>query len=77
MTKPLHCPICKKLVPLDAPEIPFCSERCRTIDLGNWASGEYKISSPIFDPELLDDPDLVAELERAEEQADPPKEWKN
>jgi endogenous inhibitor of DNA gyrase (YacG/DUF329 family) len=36
------------------PEFPFCSERCRTIDLGKWASGAYKVSSPIDDPELLD-----------------------
>jgi len=31
------------------PESPFCSERCRLIDLGKWASGEYVISSPIKD----------------------------
>jgi len=55
MTKPLHCPICKKPVPLDHPEVPFCSERCRTIDLGKWASGDYKIASAIFDPEILDE----------------------
>jgi endogenous inhibitor of DNA gyrase (YacG/DUF329 family) len=33
------------------PEYPFCSERCRTIDLGKWASGGYVISSPLNDPE--------------------------
>ena len=55
MTKPLHCPICKKLVPLDSAEVPFCSERCRTIDLGKWASGDYKISTPIQDPDLLEE----------------------
>jgi len=27
-------------------EFPFCSERCRLIDLGKWASGGYVISSP-------------------------------
>jgi uncharacterized protein len=26
--------------------MPFCSERCRLIDLGNWASESYVISSP-------------------------------
>ena len=55
ITKPLHCPICKKLVPLDSAEVPFCSERCRTIDLGKWASGDYKISTPIQDPDLLEE----------------------
>ena len=29
--------------------------RCRKIDLGKWASGVYKISSPILDPEVLED----------------------
>ena len=31
------------------PEFPFCSERCRTIDLGKWASGAYVIPSPVTD----------------------------
>ena len=53
-TKILKCPICRKEVPLDSPDVPFCSDRCRTIDLGKWASGEYKISSPILDPDVLD-----------------------
>jgi endogenous inhibitor of DNA gyrase (YacG/DUF329 family) len=30
-------------------DFPFCSERCRLIDLGKWASGEYVISSPVRD----------------------------
>lgn len=42
----LRCPICKKLVKRKDPEFPFCSERCRTIDLGKWASGAYVVSSP-------------------------------
>ena len=47
----LRCPTCKKLVLRTDPEFPFCSERCRLIDLGKWASGGYVISSPITDPE--------------------------
>ena len=43
----MKCPICKKVeVELGAPEFPFCSERCRTIDLGNWAMEKYKVSEP-------------------------------
>ena len=30
-------------------EFPFCSDRCRLIDLGKWASGAYVISSPVQD----------------------------
>jgi len=42
----VKCPICKKDVPLDDPNMPFCSDRCRIIDLGNWASEKYVISTP-------------------------------
>ncbi len=41
------CPICRKGVSLDDPFMPFCSERCQLLDLGNWASEKYVISSPI------------------------------
>jgi uncharacterized protein len=49
----LRCPICKKAVKSTDPEFPFCSPRCRTIDLGKWASGGYVISSPVQDVEEL------------------------
>jgi hypothetical protein len=55
MAKTLHCPICRKEVPLDSANVPFCSDRCRLIDLGKWASGDYKINSPIFDEDLLEE----------------------
>ena len=42
----MKCPICKKDVQVGDPEMPFCSERCRLIDLGNWASGKYVIPGP-------------------------------
>ena len=42
----MKCPICQKEVQLDDSYMPFCSDRCRLIDLGNWASEKYVISSP-------------------------------
>lgn len=42
----MKCPICKKEVAPGDPEFPFCGERCRIIDLGNWASEKYVISTP-------------------------------
>lgn len=45
----LKCPICKKVVTSKEAEFPFCSDRCRLIDLGKWASGAYVISSPVQD----------------------------
>jgi endogenous inhibitor of DNA gyrase (YacG/DUF329 family) len=53
--KPLHCPTCKKLVRASDEDFPFCSDRCRRIDLGKWAMGVYKISSPALDPDLLEE----------------------
>ncbi len=44
------CPICK--APTDSAvhaDFPFCSERCRLRDLGNWASEKYVVSDPVFD----------------------------
>jgi uncharacterized protein len=52
----MNCPICKKPVKLTDPEAPFCSERCRVLDLGNWASGKYVISTPAF-PQPDHEPD--------------------
>lgn len=48
------CPICK--APTDSTvraDFPFCSERCRDRDLGNWASEKYVVSDPIFDEEEI------------------------
>lgn len=42
----MKCPICKKEVKLGDPEMPFCSERCRLIDLGMWSAEEYRIPGP-------------------------------
>ncbi len=42
----MKCPICKKEVAKGSPYVPFCSDRCRLIDLGNWASEKYRISTP-------------------------------
>ena len=51
----IRCPICKKEVAEGAPEFPFCSVRCRTTDLGNWAMEKYKISAPAPPKEPDDD----------------------
>ncbi len=53
--KPLRCPTCGALVRLRDEDFPFCSDHCRQIDLGKWATGVYKISSPVLDPEVLED----------------------
>lgn len=46
--KPVPCPRCGTLAPFTArnPWRPFCSERCKLIDLGNWASESYRLPEP-------------------------------
>ena len=38
------CPICRAKVTDESPARPFCSPRCRLIDLGNWLGGRYRIA---------------------------------
>lgn len=56
-----RCPICKK--PTDSEEhkhFPFCSERCRVIDLGNWSSEKYKVNGPAIDESEPENPHAPA-----------------
>jgi endogenous inhibitor of DNA gyrase (YacG/DUF329 family) len=53
-TRSLRCPSCRTLVLRGNESFPFCSDRCRLIDLGKWASGAYVISTPVNDPEQLE-----------------------
>lgn len=40
----ITCPVCKKKTTWEEnPWRPFCSERCKLIDLGKWATGEYRV----------------------------------
>lgn len=57
-TRSYRCPTCRKTVVLaiDAPHRPFCSPRCKLVDLGRWLDEEYRISRPLDpdDPEASD-----------------------
>jgi len=44
-----------------APPLPFCSERCRAADLGNWLDGNYRITTPASEEELDRGPDIDPE----------------
>jgi uncharacterized protein len=66
-----RCPICK--APTDSEkdaEFPFCSERCRIGDLGNWASEKYVVSDPVFDSNELEAENEAAAKKRADEDED-------
>lgn len=51
----MKCPYCKKEIIEskieDLSALPFCSKRCKLIDLGAWASEKYVISEEIKDSE--------------------------
>ncbi len=47
----INCPRCGKEVVRcsaeDAPFFPFCSRRCKLVDLGSWLNEEHRISEPL------------------------------
>jgi uncharacterized protein len=57
MAQTVSCPICGKAVPFDDPNMPFCSDRCRLIDLGNWASEAYVVTAPAGQNEFEEMPE--------------------
>jgi endogenous inhibitor of DNA gyrase (YacG/DUF329 family) len=49
------CPTCRRVLPaeaLTASYRPFCSDRCRTADLGGWLDGAYRIGAPLSEEDL-------------------------
>ena len=60
--KTIRCPICDQAMdnqgPKEWPEWPFCSKRCRLVDLGRWLSGTYRIETPAR-VEDLEDADIA------------------
>lgn len=52
----MKCPICQsEFAPQDTPAMPFCSERCKLIDLGRWLDEGYSLPS-VPDPEADETP---------------------
>lgn len=60
----VRCPICDRLMQgqsrAEWPDFPFCSPRCRTIDLGRWLGERYRIA-----PET--DGEAPAEIDKDED----------
>ena len=51
----VKCPICGRENDLNADPLgPFCTQRCKLIDLGKWLNEEYKISEPLTPDHLAD-----------------------
>ena len=68
-----QCSQCSQVVTCpETPLYPFCSERCRLLDLGAWASGDYRLpGEPLADPQ--DVPGMPAP--ESEEEVDWHENW--
>jgi len=55
----IYCPQCHApmLWSIENPYRPFCSERCKLIDLGQWATGAYRIPQEERDNGKTEDED--------------------
>lgn len=61
----VKCPSCKALGPwFDGKYGPFCSHRCKLVDLGSWFNEEHRISEPLR-------PDHFREYEKLPADTDP------
>lgn len=56
MVKTVTCPQCAAMVPWVEVSTwrPFCSERCKLIDLGDWAAENHRISGETVPADLPD-----------------------
>ena len=50
------CPLCSEPANPGARWFPFCSKRCRTQDLANWATGAYSVPAPAAEADERFDP---------------------
>ncbi len=47
-----QCPICRRYFdPEQSSALPFCSDRCRQIDLGRWLGEKYRIAGEQVSPD--------------------------
>lgn len=65
----MTCPLCKGPTTWEGYAYrPFCSERCKLIDLGRWASGQYRIPGHTFSTTSTDhDPASAASTEPSDQ----------
>lgn len=56
----VHCPTCgKRGAWFDRPQGPFCSQRCKLIDLGKWLGEAHTISEPLRPDHFLNEDGLA------------------
>ncbi len=64
MPKRIKCPRCGNETEFEGnPFRPFCSERCKLVDLGNWVSGVYRVPTRTVDEQEDETPEPPAKPE--------------
>ncbi len=64
MPKRIKCPRCGNETEFEGnPFRPFCSERCKLVDLGNWVSGLYRVPTRTSDEQEDETPEPPAKAE--------------
>lgn len=57
--RPLDCPICAKPLDenaaVDSPVFPFCSVRCKQVDLLRWFDGKYEVVESLDPSRMLEE----------------------
>lgn len=64
------CPACKSEFAAShppPPEFPFCSPRCKMVDLGRWFTGQYSIARPVTDEDLSSLPGAASPADMIQE----------
>ena len=67
MIRPHQCPVCEKAVQQSDDSrglFPFCSDRCRKVDLFRWFDGRYAVVEevdPLVAEYLKEDPDITVQ----------------
>ena len=74
----VRCPICDRAMdghgPKEWPDWPFCSKRCRLVDLGRWLGGAYSIETPAPEEDLEEEAEQAHSPKPAGPSADPHRE---
>ena len=74
----VRCPICDRAMdghgPKEWPDWPFCSKRCRLVDLGRWLDGAYSIEVPAQEEDLEEEAEQAHSPKPAGPSADPHRE---
>ena len=74
----VRCPICDRWMhgqgPKEWPAWPFCSPRCKLIDLGRWLGGAYRLDSVAQEEEDSPDEEVTESLKSAVPSAVPHRE---